>query len=160
MPEELLGELVPLGGGDPIPLLKAKLSIGRRSNCDIVLEFPNISSQHCELELRDGYWHIRDTKSRNGVKVNGERVTNKYLHPGDEIAIAKHRYEVAYTPTGPVPREESEQTAQNPFGQGLLEKAGLVRPDHDEPPPRRPSISLPETFDEDEDGAAEYLRDE
>ena len=68
-----LGELVPCGGGDSIPLLKAKLLVGRRSQCDIVLEFPNVSSQHCEFRFDQGYWQIRDLGSRNGIKVNGTR---------------------------------------------------------------------------------------
>ena len=37
----MYGELVPLGGGDPIPLLKKRLRIGRREGCDIVLNFAN-----------------------------------------------------------------------------------------------------------------------
>ncbi|MBL8849970.1 MAG: FHA domain-containing protein, partial [Planctomycetaceae bacterium] len=53
----MLGELVPCGGGDPIPLLKQKLLVGRRSNCDIQLEFHNVSGQHCQLELLNGYWY-------------------------------------------------------------------------------------------------------
>src|SRR5207245_361620 len=52
--EPMYGELVPLGGGDAIPLLKKKLVIGRRENCDIVLRFPNISARHCELTLTQG----------------------------------------------------------------------------------------------------------
>lgn len=158
MPEHLLGELVPVGGGDPIPLLQSRLSIGRRSKCDIVLEFPNVSSEHCELELREGYWHIRDTRSRNGIKVNGERVTQKFLHPGDELSIAKHRYEIQYQATGPAPIEDTEESRKHPFGQSLLEKAGLVRPEESEPPRRRrQAIELPETFDVDEEAAAEWL---
>ena len=38
---ENFGTLVPKGGGDPIPLLKKNLLIGRRESCDIVLRFKN-----------------------------------------------------------------------------------------------------------------------
>ena len=72
-----LGTLVPCGGGDPIPLIKNKLLIGRRSQCDIALRFPNVSSHHCEIELIDGYWFVRDLNSRNGTFVNGRRVTGE-----------------------------------------------------------------------------------
>ena len=162
MSREKLGELVPVGGGDPIPLLKPKLLIGRRSDCDIILEFPNVSSQHCELELIGGYWQVRDTKSRNGVKVNGDRVTSKYLHPGDELSIAKHNYEVSYTPTGTAPPEDEgmSTSTRNPFGQSLLEKAGLVRPEHAEPPRRRSPPDRPRPTADEDDAAASYLLDE
>ena len=92
------GRLVPCELGDPIPLLKSKLLVGRNSQSDIVLEFPNISARHCLLERVNGYWHVRDLRSRNGIKVNGIRCDTKWLLPGDEISIAKHRYEVQYLP--------------------------------------------------------------
>src|SRR5262249_3113439 len=65
------GELVPLGGGDSIPLQREALVIGRRESCDIRMPFPNISGQHCELNFKDGYWTVRDLNSTNGIKVNG-----------------------------------------------------------------------------------------
>ena len=79
------GELIPLGGGDPIPLLKKNLLVGRRESCDIVLRFSNVSAHHCQLTCNGGYWYVKDLKSRNGVKVNGSRVTEKRLDPGDEL---------------------------------------------------------------------------
>ncbi len=117
----MLGQLIPCGGGDPIPLLSAKLMIGRRSSCDITLDFQNVSSHHCELELRDGYWHIKDLGSSNGIKVNGERCPAKCLRPGDEVIIAKHAFKIEYETSGDAPAPEEE----NPFTQSLMEKAGL-----------------------------------
>lgn len=121
---QILGELIPCGGGDPIPLLKEKLLIGRRNSCDISLRFPNVSSHHCQLELTDGYWRIRDLNSRNGIKVNNVRCDAKWLLPGDVVSIARHRYEVNYEPVGDAPPPEEA----DPFAVGLLEKAGLVSP--------------------------------
>ena len=54
------GELIPLGGGDPIPLLKKQLLIGRRESCDIVLRFANVSAHHCQLYVNGGYWYVRE----------------------------------------------------------------------------------------------------
>lgn len=125
--EAKLGELDPCGGGDPIPLLKPKLLIGRRSSCDITLRFPNVSSHHCELELINGYWRVQDLNSRNGTKVNGARHRSKWLMPGDTLAIAKHPYKIEYTPPKDVPPPEDE----DPLAVGLLEKAGLVKPKRD-----------------------------
>src|SRR4051812_37553655 len=100
---KMLGQLIPLGGGGPIPLLKEKLLVGRRGSCDITLEFPNVSSYHCELEMVNGYWHVRDLNSQNGTKVNGERVIERFLQPGDTIVVAKHRFEISYTPDPSLP---------------------------------------------------------
>src|SRR5438552_18815992 len=93
---EAHGQLVPVGGGDAIPLIRERLVVGRRESCDIPLRFPNVSGVHCELTFRDGYWHIRDRGSTNGVKVNGNRVHARYLHPGDTITIAKRRSTIEY----------------------------------------------------------------
>ncbi len=119
---QLLGRLVPCGGGDPIPLLREDLLIGRRSNCDLQLKFTNVSSEHCRLFLEGGYWFIEDLHSRNGVRVEGVRVQKQALPPSAIISIANHRYSIEYTPLGPEPLPE-----ENPFAQSLLEKAGLQK---------------------------------
>lgn len=121
------GELVPLGGGDTIPLLKKSLLIGRRESCDIVLRFPNVSAHHCQLTINGGYWYARDLQSRNGIKVNSVRVSEKRLDPGDQLSVAKHSYEVRYSPvdlgaTGPPPNDD---LSSNIFNRSLLERAGL-----------------------------------
>jgi hypothetical protein len=123
----MYGELIPVGGGDPIPLLKKGLLIGRRESCDIVLRFSNVSAHHCQLTVNAGYWHVRDLQSRNGVKVNGVRVTDKRVDPGDILSIAKHKYEVNYSPldlgaVGPPPPDVADVDF---FSKSLLERAGL-----------------------------------
>ncbi len=126
----MFGEMIPMGGGDAIPLLKKKLLVGRRESCDIRLRFANVSAHHCELTLNDGYWYITDLKSRNGVKVNNARVEEKRIDPGDIVSIAKHRYEFQYSPydlgaVGPPPVEEARPG--HIFTKSLLERAGLTK---------------------------------
>ena len=125
----MYGELSPQGGGDPIPLLKRSLLVGRRESCDIVLRFPNVSAHHCQLTCSGGYWYVRDLDSQNGTKVNGVGVTEKRLDPGDVLSIAKHKYDVKYSPVelgavGPPPEEGPDYEV---FGKSLLERAGLER---------------------------------
>jgi adenylate cyclase len=79
------------------------------------------------LYVTDGYWFVRDLNSRNGVKVNGNRVTEKRLDPDDVLHVAKHGYEVKYSPVdlgaiGPPPPEMPDAVL---FSQSLLERAGL-----------------------------------
>lgn len=159
----MLGELVPCGGGDAIPLLEPILLIGRRSDCDIVLRFPNVSGQHCRLELLNGYWFVRDLRSRNGLKVNGQRCSEKWLLPGDELTIAKHRFEVIYDPASDAPPPEDE----DPFAVSLLEKAGLARREETDRRPRLAPAARPvdeqtvaEKFSSEEDQAVEWLTDD
>ena len=124
---DIKGELVPVGGGDNIPLIRDKMTIGRRESCDIRLPFPNISGLHAEMTLVEGCWFIRDLSSTNGVKINGIRVQERLLRPGDEISIANRRYTIDYNmPEG---KAFLERTAQEDImSVPLLEKAGLVRP--------------------------------
>ena len=123
----MYGELQPVGGGDPIPLLKTNLVVGRRESVDIVLRFPNVSGRHCELTLENGYWHVKDLGSSNGTKVNGLRITEQRIEPGDTLSIAKHEYEVAYDPSrfGAVTDTAEAKPQGSLFSRSLLESAGL-----------------------------------
>ncbi len=153
------GELIPVGGGDPIPLQKSQLLIGRRSRCDIVLKFPNVSAQHCQLSLINGYWEVRDLNSRNGIKVNGDRCESHFLQPGDELSIAKHTYTIQYEPHADAPPMEEEDI----FERSLLEKAGLMRRQASTPRPRsaRPIDPTDETdFGDDENQALRWMDDD
>ena len=116
-----VAQLLPCGGGDPIPLLKPSLLVGRSPSCDITLAFPMVSSKHCQLEFKPGFWHVRDLGSRNGIRVDGIVQLAKFVRPGEILSIAKHRYEMAYTPLADEPPPE-----ENPFALSLLEKAGLA----------------------------------
>lgn len=129
----MYGELIPMGGGDVIPLARERLLVGRRESCDIVLRFPNVSAHHCEFTLVNGYWFVRDLNSRNGVKVNDARITGeKRVDPGDEVSIAKHRYAIHYSPTelGAVGPPPGDTEMHDIFSKSLMDRAGLEqRPD-------------------------------
>jgi adenylate cyclase len=121
----MLGELVPVGGGDPIPLLKDTLIVGRRESCDVVLRFANVSGQHCQLSHEHGWWYVQDLNSQNGVKVNGTRVVRKRLDPGDLLSMARHKYTINYSPEGPPPSEEGD--LESVLAKSLLDRAGLQK---------------------------------
>jgi adenylate cyclase len=126
----MYGQLVPLGGGDPIPLVKKRLRIGRREGCDILLNFANISAHHALMEIEEGYWFIKDLRSRNGVKVGGKRILEglkKRVDPGVVVSFAKHQYELMYDPTelGAYGSPPQDEQLDNLFSRSLLDRAGL-----------------------------------
>jgi serine phosphatase RsbU (regulator of sigma subunit) len=62
--------------------------IGRSGNCDIVLDNEKISRQHARI-FRDPFdrWLVQDLDSRNGIKVNGQRVEIYAILPGEVVTI-------------------------------------------------------------------------
>jgi len=68
--------------------------VGRSDTADVVIDEPTVSSHHCLFFRRDGRWYVRDTASKNGTFVNGQRVTGALaLSDGDRIALGQR---VAY----------------------------------------------------------------
>ncbi|QVL34498.1 FHA domain-containing protein [Telmatocola sphagniphila] len=121
--------LVPEGGGDPIPLARQILTVGRRESCDICLKFPNISSLHCEFFYKNGYWSVKDIGSTNGIKINGQRTTQTALRPGDEIAIANRKYKIHYTLADGAESALEQTLEKNDdfMSIPLMERAGLTK---------------------------------
>jgi len=64
-----------------------RVVVGRSREADIVLADPNVSRRHAELRRDEGGWHVVDLGSTNGIKVNGRRVDQAGLSPGDQITI-------------------------------------------------------------------------
>jgi pSer/pThr/pTyr-binding forkhead associated (FHA) protein len=132
------GELIPCGGGVPIRLRKTRLVIGRSPACDIVLPMPVVSSQHCRLDFQEGFWHVRDLGSRNGIRVDGLHESSKYLKPGAILSIAEQRFLIAYLPQAAGPPDEEVSVAVVPAA------AAPVSPEVDDDVPQQ-SDSDPNT---------------
>jgi hypothetical protein len=61
--------------------------IGRSSACDVPLDDASASRRHAELRRRGGKTVLVDLDSTNGTLVNGRRVREAPLRPGDRITI-------------------------------------------------------------------------
>jgi transcriptional regulator with PAS, ATPase and Fis domain len=59
--------------------------VGRDEDCDTRLDGQEISRRHAELRADGPMLAIRDLDSRNGVHVNGKRVSDAPLAPGDVV---------------------------------------------------------------------------
>jgi pSer/pThr/pTyr-binding forkhead associated (FHA) protein len=90
MPAHLLS----LTDGPSILIDKPILLFGRHQECDVLLNSKKISRKHCALAQVEGYLVIRDLGSTNGIKINGERMNEGRLYPGDELQIGNFKYQV------------------------------------------------------------------
>ena len=90
MPAHLLS----LSDGPSILIDKPILLFGRHQECDVQLHSKKVSRRHCVLAQVQEYLVIRDLGSTNGVSINGVRVAEGRLQPGDELVIGNFRYQV------------------------------------------------------------------
>ncbi len=94
-------QLVALNDGPSIWLDKPILLIGRHPECDIQIDSRKISRRHCCIAQVADYLVIRDLGSTNGIRINGDRVLEGRLKPGDELTIGNHRYRVHWDSIAP-----------------------------------------------------------
>jgi predicted component of type VI protein secretion system len=61
--------------------------IGRREDCDLRIPLGEVSRKHCRI-LRDGdSLKLEDLGSSNGTFLNGQRVQEAILSPGDTLQV-------------------------------------------------------------------------
>jgi len=65
------------------------LIVGRRTDADIQVSEPTMSGTHAQIYGDGGGIRIRDLESLNGTHVNGQRIVETALEPGDEIRIGR-----------------------------------------------------------------------
>ncbi|MCW2926545.1 MAG: hypothetical protein JWM86_513 [Thermoleophilia bacterium] len=77
------------GPDGPFPLTQARVRVGRGRANELVLHDSSVSRDHAELVAsKDGRgWKVRDLGSTNGVSVNGAKVSESALAPGDTISF-------------------------------------------------------------------------
>ena len=77
------------------PLFKNKLTIGRTAHNDIQLKQQFISRRHAVVVCDHDSTRIVDWGSKNGIHVNGVRVSEKVLKSGDQLTVgtAEFRFE-------------------------------------------------------------------
>jgi len=97
-----------------------RLLIGRHPEADIWIQEPTMSAHHAELVPAGNGVILRDLNSLNGTLLNGVRVAESVLRPGDRIEVGHARIEVAKPVAGrrrkaPPParaRDDSSSSAQ------------------------------------------------
>jgi pSer/pThr/pTyr-binding forkhead associated (FHA) protein len=91
--------LVYVDDGDPIQEVVLRGSaavIGRGPTARVCSPDPEISRRHCEIYPLNGRLVVRDLRSTNGTFVNGVRVAEALLLPGDRLTLGATRLRVRY----------------------------------------------------------------
>lgn len=122
----------PSGRVRRVPLLPGLLTIGRDATSGLPLETddPSASRRHASLVVDGATVTVTDNGSTNGVYVNGTRVEEAVLAPGDTVRLG--RTVVVFEP-GPAPAASPEtaagsgpEAAGSPRGRFGLRRWGLL----------------------------------
>lgn len=70
-----------------VPLVGERLTLGRATECDVVLATAEVSRRHALLVREGARYEVRDLGSINGTFVNGQRVSRRALAVGDVVRI-------------------------------------------------------------------------
>lgn len=125
------------------PFKKPVLSVGRSSECELVLDDHRASRHHADIRWNGRQWEVVDRGSTNGTYVNGMRVHRPYdLRLGDRVTIGETTLvlrEVApraqpAAPSQPRVAKEMSRTAEGPALRGSAAAAQPIR---------RPSQPIP-----------------
>ena len=91
-----LAEAAPVDGpiGRVVPIDRP-LVIGRRGECDVVLQDDAVSGHHARVSWDTDSWQVEDLSSTNGTFVNGRRVSRPVrLKSGDALRIGNATWRV------------------------------------------------------------------
>ena len=77
------------------PLAPEGLILGREPSCALTIDSPQVSRQHCRIDLRDGTPWVVDMASTNGTFLNGRRVSRVSLEVGDRLRVGDSEWVLA-----------------------------------------------------------------
>ena len=77
-----------------ISLKAGQTSIGRSESNDVYLaDDPEVSKEHCCIDIEEGHWRITDLGSSVGTEVNGQRVVKRRLFGGERVRVGNTRFD-------------------------------------------------------------------
>ncbi len=78
-------------GSHHVELTLETLTIGRKSDNDLVIEDPAVSGHHARIVKVQAVFFLEDLKSTNGTAINGRPIMRHQLRDADVITIGQHR---------------------------------------------------------------------
>jgi hypothetical protein len=77
-----------VGGSKIFPLELDVVNVGRKLSNALVIDDARVSRNHAQLRAVKGRYMLFDLNSTGGTFVNGKRITQSALHPGDVISLS------------------------------------------------------------------------
>ena len=98
-----------------------KTTIGRVEGNTLQIAEPSVSSHHCEVLLRGSDVVVKDLNSTNGTFINGEKVTESVIKPGQILRLGQIEMRLETdAPAGPA-KKHIDQTLVMQRGVSLNE---------------------------------------
>ncbi len=77
-----------LNGDNYYPLIDAVINLGRREDNHLIFDDPRVSRSHAQIRKVHNKFVLFDLDSTGGTFVNGNRISQYTLQPGDVISLA------------------------------------------------------------------------
>jgi pSer/pThr/pTyr-binding forkhead associated (FHA) protein len=125
-------QLIVAGGnraGQVIPVSTEKFVIGRAADCHLKPTSDLISRYHCAL-LVDAEVVVRDLGSRDGVRLNGERINSEQkVNNGDRLGVGPLEFFVSISDDeASAGQPENQNISSNQPAEGVETRAGESLP--------------------------------
>ena len=104
--------------GEVLPVGQSALRIGRKSGNDLVLADEKTSGVHCEIAPEGDRLVLKDLGSTNGTFLDGKRITEVVLTPGDVVTVGRLRVQF---------RDEKPAAAGDDAGEFSLRQIDAAR---------------------------------
>lgn len=87
--------------------------IGRGRDANLTVAHSTVSRRHCLLYEKEGALIVRDNGSLNGTVIEGERITEAVLRPGDTLTVGPLTFRAEYEHFGVFPDLSEKPTLPN-----------------------------------------------
>jgi serine phosphatase RsbU (regulator of sigma subunit) len=108
----------PAGQQPMFELGDEELIIGRLSDSDIVITNPYVSRKHAKIIRRGDAFFVCDINSTHGTFVNGSRVSEQRLLPGDRISLGHDQVQLLFQGG-----DQAQEPQRTRMSQGEMEKS-------------------------------------
>ena len=126
-----------------------KIVIGRITSADLKIEDPTVSRVHALIEVHPDRISITDLASTHGTFLEGQKVLNGEIRPGQDFQIGKIKVHVKEGALDKVPvefRESYRQATATPaFGTNLSDFTPTSVPVHEPKKPKKPTTETKRT---------------